>query len=477
MGNDRVIDALPAVWLGRLRQLIGQLLGRGEASDGGRARYAAIARGLAAAIMSRGIGTLTALVSVPLTIGYLGPERYGVWMTINALIAWLMIADFGLGNGLVNAVAAAHGAGKIDVARRETANTLGLLVAISVLAIALTLPLAWALDLPSLLNIASPLARSEVGPAVAAMLLIFFVSFPFTLVRKVLEAIQEGDRAYAWAAAGSVVSLLGLLAVTQLRGGLVWLVIAVLGAQSAVAIASGIWLFGFHRPELRPRPGDIAAASLRQLLRSGGMFFVVQILALLNLSSDTFIIARMLGPSLVTPYSVTTQLFSYATLLQSLAFPLVWSSLAAAYSRGDWAWIRRTYLGFLGVSVGTTTLIAVPLALLAPAIIRLWAGAVAVPPVAFIGWMAGWSILQSLMNSCACVLNSQGRLRSLIIYASVTAIMNIGLSIWLAPIYGITGVVAASVIAYMIGTLLPVHVDLAVALRLFIPLGEGERWL
>src|ERR1700720_3547426 len=51
----------------------------------------------------------TALISVPLTLHYLGPERYGMWMTMSSFLVMLSFADLGIGNGLLTAVASAYG--------------------------------------------------------------------------------------------------------------------------------------------------------------------------------------------------------------------------------------------------------------------------------------------------------------------------------------------------------------------------------
>src|SRR5690349_19553868 len=58
---------------------------------------------------SQGINVLTMLISVPLTLNYLGAERYGLWITISSLILLLGFADLGVGNGLLNAIAQANG--------------------------------------------------------------------------------------------------------------------------------------------------------------------------------------------------------------------------------------------------------------------------------------------------------------------------------------------------------------------------------
>src|SRR5512144_3326213 len=55
------------------------------------------------------VQTAVGLVAVPMALGYLGSERYGLWMTVTSLTAMLAFADFGMGNGLLNAIASADG--------------------------------------------------------------------------------------------------------------------------------------------------------------------------------------------------------------------------------------------------------------------------------------------------------------------------------------------------------------------------------
>src|SRR5687768_8312192 len=72
-----------------------------------RQRRAMLASGAAA--VAKVVRVLTIFASVPLAIGYLGAERYGLWLTISSVAAFLTFADLGLGNGLLNAVSEAEG--------------------------------------------------------------------------------------------------------------------------------------------------------------------------------------------------------------------------------------------------------------------------------------------------------------------------------------------------------------------------------
>ena len=46
-----------------------------------------------------------AFLIVPVTLGYLKNDVYGIWLTISSMLAWFTFFDIGLGNGLRNYLA------------------------------------------------------------------------------------------------------------------------------------------------------------------------------------------------------------------------------------------------------------------------------------------------------------------------------------------------------------------------------------
>src|SRR5690348_11551465 len=59
--------------------------------------------------LARAVQVGTTLITIPLTLKYLGNERFGLWMTISSVMAMASFADFGVGNGVLNTVAKAFG--------------------------------------------------------------------------------------------------------------------------------------------------------------------------------------------------------------------------------------------------------------------------------------------------------------------------------------------------------------------------------
>src|SRR5665213_1712460 len=73
------------------------------------------------------------LITVPLTVNYLGAERYGLWMAISSVLALMSFADLGLGNGLLNAVSKANGRNNIEEAQTAVSSTFFILLGISLI--------------------------------------------------------------------------------------------------------------------------------------------------------------------------------------------------------------------------------------------------------------------------------------------------------------------------------------------------------
>ena len=68
-------------------------------------RYRRIAITTIASAMAKVASIIANLVTVPLILNYLGAEQYGVWITITSVFLILGVADFGIGNGLLNMIA------------------------------------------------------------------------------------------------------------------------------------------------------------------------------------------------------------------------------------------------------------------------------------------------------------------------------------------------------------------------------------
>jgi O-antigen/teichoic acid export membrane protein len=429
-------------WL-RLVLRRSQPVGRAET------RYLGVFAAALTSLGTRGVAALVGLITVPLTVRYLGAERYGLWVIVGSVVAWLALADLGVGHALTNLLARCHGEDRPEEARRHVASAFWLLLAVAAVAGLLAWTIWPLVDWASLLNVTSPRARAEASPAMAVAVAVFLLALPLSLVPKIYGAYQEGSTANLWTVAGSLLSLAGIVAVVELGLGVSWIIVAAAGAPVLAGGGSALWLFARRKPWLRPHPRAVDRASLAALSRGGGMFLVVQVAVMLIMHTDNVIVSLYLGAAAVAPYDVAWRLFQLTILPQAVVFPYLWPAYAEAFARGDHAWIRRTFAANLALAAGSTLILSLALVAAGPAVIRLWAGEAALPPPGLLGWMAAWSVLNATLSAVACLLNGSGRIRGQMVYGMATAAANIVLSVALVQRFGSPGVIAGTVFAFL----------------------------
>ena len=442
---------------------------RSAPTDERERRSRSIVRGTAAALVARAIGSLAGIITVPLTVRYLGPERYGVWMTISSVLVFLGFGDFGLASSLTNALGRAFGQDDRESARRYVTTTLIALSVVASLFVIAGITFAAPLAHVMFPKVEDTLLRHEITPALVIALSIFALNFPLLITNRVLAAYQENATANLWLMASSVANLVGVLIVIPLRGGLPLLVLGSAGAGLVVNAISAIWLFGWHKPWLAPVRSAADLKFARELFSTSWKFFVANTAWLINSQTDNLIIAHYLGPASVTPYSVTFRLFAYATLIQSLASGSLWPAYTEAAARKDYGWIQGVFKKNLKWNLLIAISLVIVLTFFGKGMIRLWAGPAAVPSFALLIWMGIWNILLAYLHVVSCLLNATGRVTRMAAYAVMTAILNVILSIWLVHVYGISGVIAATVIAYTIVCCAPIIFDVRAVLLQFAP--------
>jgi O-antigen/teichoic acid export membrane protein len=418
-------------------------------------RHRRIALTTAASAAARGISILTVLVSIPLAVRYLGPERYGLWATISSTIAILGFADAGLGNGLITTIAEAHGASDRTHAQRYVSSALFMLCGVaSGLAILFAVAYHW-VPWPELYNVSSAGARAEAGIATAVFAGCFLVSLPLSVVEKVQLGYQEGYVNGLWQAAGSVLGLIGVLIAIALEADLPWLVLSMAGAPVVSLMANGAWLFGRRRSWLAPRLDSATWFAASRILRLGLMFFVLQISVAVAFTSDNIIVAQLFGASAVTEYFVPMRLFSAAPLILMILFNPLWPAYGEAVVRGDRQWASQTLRRSLVLAVGLSLTISAVLVILGGPLVHAFAGPTVSPSLLLLSGLGLWAVFSAAGNAISMFLNGLAVVRFQVVTATLMASAAVSGKILLGGAIGLPGVIWGTIIAYTLFVLIP----------------------
>ena len=132
----------------------------------------------------------------------------GLWVTITSLTLGLSLVDLGLGNGLVNAIAEAHGRDDPALARRYVSSAFFLLTGIS-----LSLRLLSSSSCRDSCRglgcsmVTATAAAREAGPAAIVFVGCLLVAAPLSVAQRVQAGYQRGFDNSLWQAAGSLMGL------------------------------------------------------------------------------------------------------------------------------------------------------------------------------------------------------------------------------------------------------------------------------
>jgi len=407
-------------------------------------RYRRMTFTTAAALGARAIALLTSLVSVPLTFRYLGAEQYGLWMVLASFISAMGFADLGIGNGVMNAVSEAYGKDDHDLARQYVSSGLALM-----LGIAVVLALAGAIAYPFIpwlrvFNVKSAAVAAEGARAFLVLFCWFVVNIPLDVVTRAQAGMQRAYWSQTVNACGNILSLLGLIAVVELRGSLAWLVFASTAGVVAATIFNG-WILFRDCPWMFPSWGDFRGTAVGKIFKLGLLFFVLQCASAVSYTSDNIVIAQVLGAAAVAVYAVPQKLFSFVSMLLNIGMAPTWPAYAEAATRGDAAWVRKAFRYSMCISLGIAVPICTALALLGPWIIRVAVGKTLHAPKQLLWALAVWGIIAAASFPMSMLLNGLEALRAQTLIAIVASTINLGLSIVLTYRLGVIGVCLGSI--------------------------------
>lgn len=418
-------------------------------------RLSGIIHGGLSALLSRGVGILVSAISLPLTVRYLGPQQYGIWVTVSTTVMMLGVLDLGVANSLTNLMSRAYAQEDRVGAQRfySTAFWVSTLIAcaLGLGALAVWPLVPWA----ALFHLSDPSIAREASLCVGVALVFFLVGLPLNLVHRALSGYQQTQVTNYFNLISGVIGLVVIVFVIRLHGSLLTLMICYTGSFLAGTVVLNLWVNLWSKRWILPNPRVISRDAAKELMNSGFGFLVLQLAGIIVFSSDNLVITHYLGPAQVAPYSVTWRLASYATLLQTALYPSLWPAYSEAFARRDFTWMRQAFWNAARVSMGTASAALIVLAIFGRHLIHWYVGPTAVPGQLLLVTICGWTLLSTGMELEACLLAAINRVKLQGFLSVIAAALNIIFSIYLVKRIGSLGVVVGTMASYLLVLVVP----------------------
>jgi O-antigen/teichoic acid export membrane protein len=390
------------------------------------------------------------LVTLPMARESLNPELFGIWMMLSALLGFMAFADLGTGNGVLNLVTTARATKDQQLLRCTLAS--GYTITFTVGCLLLLTWITWTKFSLEPTAVAGSIAvenRNEALNALTVFSIFLAINIPASLILRIQLGYQQGYINGLNQLACAVFTLALVPLVLHWGGGVPELVLATLGIQAIVNLTNSlIWLHLHGMFAGQNWLQLINKKTVTALLKTGGMFFLLQTAAAFAFQSDAIVITHTLGQTAYGDFAVIQKLYLFVSMLLGAAIMGLWPAFGDAFASNQKAWAITTLKRGM-VIAGIVSIVGVSILSAAmPWILEKWMNSSVQPVWGLILALAIWTVIDGVASVNAAFMNGANILRAQLVLAVAMASTAFASKWILTPILGATGAVLGTIFAY-----------------------------
>lgn len=415
----------------------------------GHQRSIVAKKNIAASLLIKGSSVLINLALLPLTIDYVNPTQYGVWLTLSSIINWFSFLDIGLGNGLMNHFAEAKAKNDITNARKLVSTTYAVLSVIFIgfwlIVYIINNYISWS----SVLNVTIGMEAE-----LSKLALIVFSFFCLQMILRVINTIVSADQKTALAGLinlfAQLLVLILILIVTRFTSGSLINLGLILGLSPVtIFIISSFILFRTKYILFRPSFQYIDFKLTKKIMNIGLKFFLIQLSLILVLQTTNIIITQTMGPEYVTLYNIAYKYFFIVSMFFTIILVPFWPAFTEAFVKNDFVWMKNVLSKLQKIWLLVIPIILIML-FVSNQFYNLWIGDRVIIPIAVSVMMAIYSLIYTRANLYMYLINGTGKLKLQLYSYLISSVIFIPLALYLANKIGLIGIILANICVYLI---------------------------
>lgn len=410
-------------------------------------RTATVKKNIIASFGIKGISIIVSLMLVPMTLGYVSNELYGIWLTLSSIMVWLSFFDIGFTLGLKNKLAEAIALEDWKKGKSLVSTTYAMMVLIFIpicLLLEFLIPFVnWA----GFLNVSS-VYNDEIRRVLYILVAFFCLQMVVSVFTSVIAAFQKVALSNLFSVIGNFLSLIAIWLLTKFcPPSLVALVFAISAMPIIVLIAASFILYHGRFKQVAPSIKSIERRSIKGLFSLGAKFFLIQIQGVVLFQSTNILISNVSGAEDVTAYNIAYKYMGIAMMAFNIVLNPLWPAFTDAITKRDYSWMKNVYRKMTKLYI-FSVLIMVAMVIISPIAYRIWIGEKAeismiMTIVVCIYMMVfNWDSLQVIL------INGIGSVKLQTYITLVGLIVHIPLSLFLGDQlgWGAIGVVASMIV-------------------------------
>lgn len=388
---------------------------------------------------------LVHLLLTPLLVARLGVAGYGLWVLSAAVAYYFHVLDFGLGEAQVRFLAHFEARGLHQAQRRLTATVLTALTLCGLLAAVLAVLVACG-PVPDLFEVPPELA----GTLRVVLLLIaaqVFVGIPAAALDDVYEGVERFDVRNLRSIVHVLLSAAVQATLLLLGFGIVALVAAQL-VLSCLRLLVDLWLIEWLVPGLLRAPVGMDRRVGRRIRPFALWSWTDDLLAEGTSYLDDLLVALLLPIALLTGYAVSGSLADALALAVTPLLAVLFPMASRLHGRGALERVGKLLVHATRAGVALAAPLAIFLVFFGFPLLSLWVPEAARQATPQLLWLQlANSAVSVLVWPASIVLAAIGRVRALVLLLLAEVVLDVVLTLLLAPRYGLEGVAAAGLLS------------------------------
>lgn len=403
----------------------------------------------------KGLALLLALIKMPMYLKFFdNQEILGIWFTLLSMLTWIFNFDLGIGNGLRNKlVKHIEKNNNIEIKKYVSSAYFSIFIVVIIIGVvgSIIIPLV---DWANFFNINSNVINNSCFEKVILVILFgLLIQFLLKLVNSIFYAFQK---AYIPGLLNFISELALLIVIIFLDNtyaiDLKFKIIAVAYSLCMVIplFVANIIMFFTKLKDSKPSIKFFSKKYAKSILYIGGLFFWVQIMYMLIVNTNEYLITWFVGPKYVVDYQIYNKIFSLIGTLFTLFLTPMWSMITKAIVSKDYVWVKKLYNRLKRI----TLIVIIFEILLIPffqIILNIWLGNNTIN----VNYMYTllFAILGSLLiwnGVISTIVNGMGKLKVQFICLTAGVILNIPLAyIFCNVLNSWIGVVIANILSFI----------------------------
>lgn len=406
----------------------------------GSDRSSTVKKNVIGSILIKGWSILISLILVPMTMDYLSPEIYGIWLTLSSVIIWLNFFDVGFTLGLKNKLAEA-------LARKDYHRGKILVSTTYIMMVAIFVPLGLILEIlipyvdwSSFLNVQPELNDQLIG-VMRILIFCFSMEMIFNTITAILAAYQRTAISSIFPVIGNTIAVIIIYILTKtVPPSLVNLAQAISYLPLLVIMGSSFVLFNTTLKAVRPSIRCFDQQAIPHLFSLGAKFFLIQIQIVVLYQATNILISNISSPGEVTAYNIAYKYLSIGTMALTILLGPLWPAYTDAYAKGDYTWMKQIYKK-MSKLVGLLAIAIVTMVSISPIVYKIWIRSDSIVPWIMTVSVGVYSIIHAWDSLQVYLINGIGAVKIQTYVTLIGLIFHIPLSLALGKWVGGVGVI------------------------------------